>query len=372
MKKIIFAFVATAIGMSNMKAQNPTEVKPATVDSADVKWQQREKTLALQDLDEEKKRIEDSEKFRLKRELEAINKRLSEQKITSEEAKRLKEDAAKNAAISIDTKLAIVENQKKLVERGDFWTFRHERGSQVELGLGNVYDDRGSFLVGLNYVDKRKSVQYDKRTYADIVLAGGISNTVSDEHSLKDSPYKIWKSGFSEFGVTLRTRLLKDSNFLRLAYGTSLHVHSFELTGNRAFAVNGDETTFETFAQDLKYQKLRVTNLVFPVYLEFGNSKKLESYDRVRYSTVDNWKFGLGGYAGMNLWQNQKLRYYEDHRKIEDTQRRSFNATNFVYGLGAYVGYGPISIYAKYDLNPLFKNGPTRDNVFSLALRIDL
>lgn len=373
MKKIIFALLATGLSMSAINAQNIVQqTKIEAVDSTEIKMAERNRSMALQDLDEEKKRIEDSEKFRLKKELDAINKQLSDNKIAADEAKRLKEDAAKNAAIAIDAKLAIVENQRKLVEKGDFWTFQHERGSQIELGLGNVYDDRGSFLLGLNYVDKRKTIKYDKRTYADIVFAGGISNTFSDGHSLKDSPYKIWKSGFSEFGVTLRTRLRKDSNFLRLAYGTSLQMHSFELTGNRIFSVDGDNTNFETFGPDLKYQKLRVTNLVFPVYLEFGNSKKLEYYDRVRYSTVNNWKFGLGGYAGMNLWQNQRLRYYEDHRRIDDTQRRSFNATNFVYGVGAYIGYGPVSLYAKYDLNPLFKNGPTNERVFSLALRIDL
>ncbi len=372
MKKIIFAVLAAAIGMSKLNAQNIIQSKESERDSTELAWHERDKKMALQDLEDEKKRIQDSEKFRLKKELDAINQKLSDNKITADEAKQLKEDAAKKAAISIDAKLAIVENQIKLVEAGDFWTFKHERGSQIELGLGNVYDDRGSFLLGLNYVDQRKSVQYDKRTYADIVVAGGISNTLSSERSLKESPYKIWKSGFAELGFTFRTRLLKDSNYWRLAYGTSLQIHSFELTGNRIFTVDGDQTNYTNFDENLKYQKLRITNLVFPVYLEFGNSKKLEYYDRVRYSTVQNWKFGIGGYAGMNLWQNQTIRYKEDGRKIEDSQRRSFNASNFVYGVGAYAGFGPTALYVNYDLNPLFKDGPQKENVISLGLRIDL
>src|SRR5690606_37894505 len=121
--------------------------------------------------------------------------------------------------------------------------------------------------------------------------------------------------GFAEFGLAFRTRLLKESNFYRLAYGASIQIHNFELTGNRAFAVDGDKTLFEPFPIDLKRQKLQVTNLVFPVYLEFGPSTKREFYDKFRYSTVEHFKFGVGGFLGLNVGSNQFTRYYEAGRR---------------------------------------------------------
>ncbi|RZJ69316.1 hypothetical protein [Flavobacterium sp.] len=374
MRKIIFAVLATALAMPCVKAQNiPQHSADPVLDSVAQKNVQNRSKYLLKDLEEEKVRVEKQEKFKLKQTLAYINTRLEKKEITPEEAQKLKEDAAKEAALNIDNKLAIIENQRQLAERTNSnWTFQYDQGSTLELGLGNSYDDNGSFLLGLGYESKTKKVQYDKRTYTDIVVAGGISNALSSERSLKESPYKIWKSGFAELGFTFRTRLLKDSNYWRLAYGTSLQIHSFELTGNRIFTVDGDHTNYTDFDENLKYQKLRVTNLVFPAYLEFGNSKKLEFYDKMRYSTIDNWKFGIGGYAGMNLWQNQTLRYKENGRKIEDRERRSFNASNFIYGVGAYVGFGPTALYVNYDLNPLFKNGPQKENVLSLGLRIDL
>lgn len=374
MKKIIFAVMATGLSMLSADAQNNIYGRTPTVqDSTELYYKKRDKTMRLQDLEGERKRIEDSEKFRLKQTIDAINTRLEKNEITAEEAKKQKEEAAKNTALNIDQKIAIVENQIKLAERENYWTFEYERGSAIELGLGNAYDDNGSALLGIKYENRRKDVKYDKRTYGDIVVAGGLSNTFSADRSLKDSPFKIMKSGFAELGYTLRTRLMKDNNFLRLAYGASFQIHSFEANGNRFFEMSGNKQTILTPApEDLKMQKFRVTNFVFPVYLEFGNSKKHELYDRVRYNTVNNWKGGIGGFAGMNVWNKQFLRYYENNVKVESTETRSFNVSNFVYGVGGYVGYGPISLYASYQLNPLFKNNTIQENVFSLALRIDL
>ncbi|NMH28196.1 coiled-coil domain-containing protein [Flavobacterium silvaticum] len=374
MKKIIFALVATGFAMFSGNAQNvvPDTVKSPRMQFEDPQSRASRREFYLKELEEEKKRVEDQEKFELKKVLEKINDRVAKNEITADEARKLKEDAAKNSALNIDQKLAIIETQKKLLERDNYWAFEYSQGESLEIGLGNVYDDKGSWLLGYGYRNDTKKVKYDKRSYGDIVVAGGLSNAFSSNRSFKDSPYKVWQSGFAELGWTERIRLMKDNNFWRLAAGASLQLHAFTLTANRYVSVDGDKTLFTTAAEDLKYQKFRVTNLVFPVYLEFGPSKKYEYYDHFRYSTVNHWKAGIGGYAGMNLWSNQVTRYYDNGRKIQDTQQRSFNASNFVYGLGAYVGYGPVSIYATYDLQPLFKNGPTRDNVFSIAIRLDL
>lgn len=373
MKKIIFSLAASGLSMSYAAAQNNIYARtPTVLDSVEIKYRENDRKMRLQDLEGEKKRIEDSEKFRLKQTVDKINLRLENREITAEEARKSKEEAAKNTALNIDQKIAIVENQIKLAQRENYWTFEYERGSAIELGLGNAYDDKGSFLLGLNYVDRRKDVRYDKRTYGDVVLAGGINNMFAKGRALQDSPYKIWKSGFYEIGYTLRTRLMKESNFFRLAYGASIQNHSFEAGGNRYFEMVPGQTVLSTATQDLKAQKLHITNLVFPVFIEFGPSEKFEFYDRIRYDTVSSWKGGIGGYAGMNIGNRQLLRYYQDGIRVDDRQTRSFNTSNFVYGLSGYAGIGPISLYATYELSPVFKNASVRENVLSIGLRLDL
>lgn len=373
MKKFFFAVLATGLSMSTLNAQDmPPLNRDRASDSLDIQRALARQKYLGDEIEKEKERIQNQEKFKLKKALSAINDRLTANEISNKEATTLKEDAAKEAALNIDDKLAILEKQRQLLSRGNDYTFDYGGSRTLELGFGNVHDDRGSFLLGLQFSDETKKVQFDKRTYTDVVVATGLNNTLSRDRSMSNSPYKTGRSLFTEIGFTFRTRLLKDSNFYRLVYGTSLHVHTFELTGNRIFAVDGDKTTYTEFPTDLKFQKLRVTNLVFPAYLEFGNSKKTEYYDRFRYSTNDHFKFGLGGYAGLNIWSNQLLRYYENGRRINESQRRSFNNSNFVYGIGGYFGYGVTSFFVKYDLNPMFKDGPQKEQIITAGLRIDL
>ncbi len=367
MKKTLFAALATALVMPALYAQ---ETPKTAVDSTKSQADYR-KDFKLQDLEAEKKRVEEQEKFKLKQALNTINEKLAANQITADEAQKLKLDAAKEAAMNIDNKLAIIENQKQLVERGVNYTFEFESGRTFEVGLGNATDDNGSAMLGIAYENRSKKVQYDKRTYSDITVVGGINNTLSGA-ALKDSPFKIWKSGYSEFGVTFRTRILKDDNYWRLAYGSAIQVQSLELTQNRYFVPNGEQTSFEPFPFDLKRTKLRIYNLIFPVYLEFGDSKKTESYDRIRYNTLSHVRYGIGGFGGVNIGNMQTFRYDENNRRIDIRDKRSVNPSSFVYGIGAYVGIGPLALQATYNFNNIFKDGPTNQNLMSLGLRLDL
>lgn len=368
MKKMLFATLATTFLMPIAKAQEAQQTTADTTKTENVDYW---KDAKLNDLEAEKKRVEDQEKFKLKQALNTINDKLAAKEITADEAQKLKLDAAKEAAMNIDNKLAIIENQKQLVERGVNYTFQFDGGRSFEVGLGNATDDNGSAMLGIAYQNRSKKVPYDKRTYSDIVLVGGFNNTFSGA-PLADSPYKIWKSGYGEFGVNLKTRLFKDDNFWRLSYGASIQVQGLELTQNRYFVPNGEDTSFEPFPYELKRTKLRIYNLIFPVYLEFGNSKKTESYDRIRYSTLEHVRYGIGGFGGINIGNRQFFRYDENNRRIENRDSRSVNPSAFVYGASAYVGIGPIALQASYNFNTIFKNGPIDQNLMTLALRMEL
>lgn len=372
MKKFIFAVLATGLSMSSIEAQETKNHSNKHQDSTYIKWEQDRKTARLSDLEEEKKRIQDVEKFKLKNTLDFIQKRLDKAEITQEEAKNLKEKAAEITAANIDQKLAIVENQIKLVERKEYYTYEHPRATALELGIGNALDDNGSFILGLNYDNNSKKTKYDKRTTSDVVFAGGISNTFSKNHGLSDTPYTILKSGFAEFGVAFRTRLFKEHNFYRVAYGLSYQMNTFTISNDRYFAIDGNQTNIQPFGQELKHQKLRLNNLVLPIHFEFGPSQKKEFYNKVRYNTINNWKVGIGGFVGVNTGAKQFFKYTDEGRKTETSERRDFNQSKFIYGTSAYIGYGPIALYAKYEFQPLFKNAEVKENVMSLGLRIDL
>ena len=218
----------------------------------------------------------------------------------------------------------------------------------------------------------RKPPKYDIRTTNDLLFAIGFNNAIIDGSSLSDSPYEIAGSGFVELGWNWKTRLLKDSNFIRLKYGFSFQWNKLNAKDNQYFVQNGNTTDLEQFPVELKKSEFRVTNLVFPVHFEFGPSKKKDYKNRIRYATNNQFKIGLGGYAGFNIGTQQKLKYKEDGDRVKQKIRRNYNTSDFIYGLSAYIGIDDASLYIKYDLNTIFKDQTVDQNNVSLGLRFDI
>ncbi|MEX0996400.1 MAG: hypothetical protein WDZ45_05090, partial [Flavobacteriaceae bacterium] len=141
---------------------------------------------------------------------------------------------------------------------------------------------------------------------------------------------------------------------------------------NQIFVEQSDQTVLEEFPLDLDKSKFRMDNLVFPIHFEMGPSKKIERENYFRYSTRKYIKFGLGGYAGFNLSNRQKLKFKEDGNRVKQKLKDDYNTNNFIYGLSAYVGWRTVGLYAKYDLNTIFKDNPVEQRNISLGLRWDM
>jgi len=320
-------------------------------------------------LEEEKGKVEESERSILKTKIFKINKQLDADEISAEEAENLKKAAAETAVLNIENRIAILNKKIELLKRNGYESYQYQRDE----------DDRVEFKIGsdgvyVNLGNKSKSSpRYDIRTTNKLLFAVGFNNAIGDDQSLDDSPYKLGGSGFVELGWVWQTRIFKESNFARLNYGFSLQWNKLDIKDNQYFVQDGAETILEEFPLDLKKAKFRVTNLVMPVHFEFGPSKKRDYNDRVRYTTDNNLKIGLGGYGGVRLGTQQKLKFEdEDGNRVKSKEKRNFNTSNFVYGLSGYIGFGDLAIYAKYDLSPLFKDQAFEQNNVSLGLRWDL
>ncbi len=312
-------------------------------------------------LAEQKELIIQEERNLLKQKVESINSRLEDNEISLEQANILKQQEAEKHALNIENRIAILENEFALSERNkEEGDFENETGYISVMGEGNI--------VKFNFKKKRK---YDRRTTDDFVFAFGLNNVVTEGDGFEDSDFKIGGSRFAEIGWAWKTRVFKNTNFLRVKYGFSFQFNGLKPTDNRIFVREGAETVLETFPLELNKSKLRMDNLVFPVHFEFGPSKKTETEESIRYSTGKSIKIGLGGYAGFNLNTIQKLKY-NDGNKVKEKSRNNFNTNDFVYGLSGYIGWRTVGLYAKYDLNTIFKDNPLAQRNVSLGLRWDM
>ena len=317
-----------------------------------------------------KAHLKDEEKFFLKTEVEAINLRLENGEITNVEAEKLKKKAAQKRALNIENRITIVDNKIQLIER-------NEAGYAVdnveEIGkVGFVTGEVGSITsINMN-VKKNKPKKYDLRTTNNLVLAFGFNNVIVEGDHLDNSPYKFGGSRFFEIGWAWKTRVFKNSNFLRLKYGYSFQINGLKPSNNKYFVQKDNQTVLEEFPENLKKSKLSITNLVFPLHFEFGPSTRLNKDSSFRYLTDNRFRFGLGGYAGFNIGSRQKLKYELDGRRVKDKQKKGFNTTNLVYGLSGYIAFDEVAVYFKYDLSPIFKDQTITQNNISVGIRLDL
>jgi len=317
----------------------------------------------INSLKTEKEAIVTEEKAQLKEEVEAINKRFESKEITQEEADALKQEAAKKRALNIENRVAIIDNKIALLKRNNTDYF-----DEISILGITIASNNDSFKIS----HKDKPVKYDRRTTSDLVIAFGFNNAILEGEKLDDSPYEFFASRFFEIGWAWKTRLFKNSNAFRLKYGFSIQSNGLKLTDNRYFVQNGNETTFEVYPHSLKKAKLNITNLIFPVHLEFGPSRKRQTDSYVRYSTRNQFKMGLGGYFGFNIDTYQKLKYTVDGDKAKEKIDKNFNTSDLVYGLSGYMAFNGVGLYVKYELSPLFENQTLDQNNVSLGIRFDM
>lgn len=308
-------------------------------------------------------KITQEEKEALKIEVEEVNKQLENGSLTKAQADEKKQKLAEARATIIENKVAVAQAElKDLVQQ------------KVDGKIKEVSKDR-SYTIDLGWKSKNdslKKINGEPRTTSQFVFAAGLNNLVTDG-DVENSDFRFLGSHFYEWGVSYNYRLAKDSNLLHLKYGWSVMYNNLRPTDNRSFVVTGDQTNLETSPYDLDESRLRNVYLAIPMHLEFDFSGKKVKDDKTIFRSHQSFRFGFGGYGGIRLKTKEILKYEDENGDdIKQKTKKDFNASNFIYGVSAYIGYKETSLYVKYDLNPLFQNNSIKQNNVSLGVRFDL
>lgn len=222
--------------------------------------------------------ITKEEKNALKIEVEAIDLKIKEGKITSERGQELKVSIAQERANNIETKVALQEAKlaqlvKDKVE-GKIMSDSIKNGgttiilgsnSKDSIGVNQTEINVGSMKVYKGEQDKIERIS--KRTTSQFVFAFGLNNLITKGASLEDSDYRVWGSHFYEWGVTYNSRLLKNHNLLHVKYGLSLMYNNLRPTDNRYFVKEGNQTNLVTASRHLDDSRFRNVFLTVPCIL---------------------------------------------------------------------------------------------------------
>ena len=319
--------------------------------------------VKIEQLEREKEKIISEEKAALKKAVEEINLRLEKKEINWEEAEQLKAEAAKKHALNIENRVAIIDNKIALLRR---------EGTDAEVDWEWSTDEDEDEDDGEDDEDDWDRKGKYSRTTSHLILAAGFNNALSEDQSLNDSDFEVAGSRFFEIGIDWKTRVFEKSNWLRFRYGVSFQFNGLKPTDNRYFVEEGELTQLEEYPLELDKSKFRMDHLVVPVHFEFGPSKKIESAKSVWFSTEDQFRIGLGGYAGFNIGERQKLKYEEDGEDVKRKLKGSYNTNDFVYGLSGYIGWGDLALYGKYGLNNIFAAPNEELHLVSVGLKFEM
>ncbi len=275
----------------------------------------------------------------------------------------------------------VEEKRQALIDaREELKMLRKKQYAKRNIEITNLPETQDTTIVEQeNLIDLEEKEEVDptkvrgSRSSDALVLAIGFNNMLSSGTSLNDSGIRFGGSRSFEIGYARETRIFKNVSWLSVKYGFSFQFNGLKPEGNNIFAANGNQTTIEEFDFNLRKNKFRMDNLIFPLHLQFGSKGIRTNSKGNRYYSDHNFKVGVGGFAGINLLNTNKLKYTNaDGQRIKQRIRDDFNTTNLLYGLSAYVGWDDFSFYAQYNLNPMFTDNAVDTHNIQLGIRFDL
>ena len=205
-----------------------------------------------------------------------------------------------------------------------------------------------------------------KGSSTEFRLDVGLNALVNKQLRLGDGDVDLRAIGsrYVNLGFDFVQRVGGQDSPVLLSIGPEFAFNNYMLQGNHKWVNVNDVTSVVLESSDRQYQKtkLATTTLNLPLTLN------LKLRDRHGKPTL---LLGGGGFVGYLLGQHTKLKYFENGDTYKDKDHGSYNLNEFQYGVQGTLGIGDFTLFAKYNMNQLFKDnrGP-QTQVLSFGLTL--
>jgi len=309
--------------------------------------------------------ITTAERNLMKKEIRKIEKDYNQDLITEEEFENRKKEVVTKHANAIKAQIDVLEKELHTVV---------ENQVHKNLTKTNKQQKHRIITIRLGKEKDKKYVYKNKRTYSYFVYAFGLNNVMhgNNINSMQDTPFYFGKSYFFELGTNYKTRIFKENPIFYIDYGYSVRYNNLRLKDNLYYVSSGNTTTLQSFTYNLKKSRFKNVQLVIPIMVETDFSKPEIKKGKKIFYRNRTFRFGFGGFAGINLKSKQILKYKLNGKTIRDKRKGDYNVNKFVYGVQGLIGYKDTSFYVKYDLNDLFRHNYNGQHNVSFGLRFDL
>ena len=311
--------------------------------------------------------ITTTEKRLLKKELKKIEKKLKAKQISIEDAKDEKEQLAAYYAKKINE--AVAKEEQKLQTLIKDRVSGKLEDDDSESRYPRMFSNENNF-----YEDSITGLRIEKRWTTQAVLALA-TNTVLNDDGFYGNGFRFNPLGYGEVGLTFKYRLKEESALWNLKLGFSSMFNEIRpKDGNSILVTDGGQTTIEDAGFNIIRSRLANIYVGIPIHLELDFSKP-QFHNKTRQTYLrsqSGFRLGIGGFFAVRMLTYQFIRFDEDGKRNRLSQYDRFNMNNINFGPSAYIGYKDLSLYVKYDANPVFKDNPQDINNLAIGLRLDI
>lgn len=216
---------------------------------------------------------------------------------------------------------------------------------------------------------RRKDLE-EHRGHSHLILDLGLNALVNQKQYLSPSgqpealDLRTEGSRYLNLGVNWDARLGGKHSPVSLTLGPEFSFNNYMLSGNNRWVnANGrTDVVRDTEGRQLQKTKLATSSVNLPLLL------RLQLHDsRYRQTFV----LSAGGFVGYRIKSWTKLKYTNDGTTYKPKDEGSYNMENFLYGLQGTIGYRSLELFAKYNMNGLFKANVGPDTqVVSFGVRL--
>ena len=215
----------------------------------------------------------------------------------------------------------------------------------------------------------RKNIEH-KHGSANLIIDLGVNALVNQKQyfapggQLEPIDLRTEGSRYINIGLVYFARLGGKHSPVSLAMGPEFAFNNFMLSGNNKWVNNNGRTDVVREIDGRQFQKSKLAsssiNLPLMLHLQLSDSHYKSTFT-----------LGAGGFVGYRIKSWTKLKYTSNGTTYKDKEDGSYNMENFLYGLQGTIGYRHLELFAKYNMNNLFKAGVGPDTqILSFGVRL--
>lgn len=318
-----------------------------------------------------------AEKINMNNELDAIDKRFKEQKITFDEKQRQRAEIASKYERSINEKIdarksELEEATREIVKNAvlNQKDSLHQYKNQIMFGMGGI-------KLSLDN-DKKVPADYLHNWQYSIALTG-TGYTAKDKPLAffdKSSDFKNTVFNSSLFIIRYEDQLGKFSSPVFYRLGLGYRWDKGKAKYGRVFSQENSTLGIADFTKgNLKDTYLYNYYLHIPLELRFVLNPKYINYNGTRY--LDNRSKQLsiiaGFYSNVRITSTIYNKYSNEvSKRIVEKETLNHGVNDIIVGGKLGIGYGGINVFVQKDFTPAFNNNAKLVNKYGLQIGIEL